>query len=705
MVDRVEEKLSQSEFDVNSYIKDVALQYDSFEELTKHKKKIQSVSERTAQKLKQNVYQHYSLFIDTSREISALETEMYQLSHLLNEHQVLTSNIQNISQVEVESEKPTAVLFELNKQEKHTIASLLETVEGSSTVTEVPSRYVVYVSNLLELDPEKQEPVEIMRAFLLNDSLLLATLIKGKRKGPVRYHFRVLYELDNLAVVDVKDTEKMKHLFQIRMFPVSHMFQADNEAIKMQWIKQLEVTKQRLVTEREQVKQLESSAQEKMGSRRQRDDRKGMRSLQRQATELATPSWVKDAPENLDVYIAQREFEQAVNLIDKLKSHLKDSSDQIALRDIRVRVNYRVNLLGEVLMKELQSSPSGSLRGGPRAARKAISLLLRLGRASKACELFLENHSRINEHELKQIKLEGATTIYITNISTAFFTSLSNAAKEFTEAFKNNSSTYSSFVTWAIKELYSFLKDYCIESIFPPVRSNLNFVMVTECVSIIRTQCAMLTKAGLDLDFKVMNFLHSQLVQALVDARELLENKLSTLGSTDTWDPMDCRQNQAQVAQIILHLTNIGIPSPSNLVKNNIVDLSKTIFTSCQSILSYIDSYFKIHTPELLEAFTDSLGDLFRYIIVSIIGKTMEEPRFLPKTDFLIKNAELLILSALPALTLKIQKTIDREIPEMVALQDELKKHVELVSSGIPADAHFESDEEESDEDDDEGRV
>lgn len=693
----VEDRLSHEEFDVNNYIKEVANNYDSSEELAKHKKKIQSVAEKTAQKLKQNVYQNYSLFIDTSREISALETEMYQLSHFLNEHQGLTSAIQSISQAESEEKQSQS---DSNKQEKHTIASLLETVEGSSTVTEVPSRYVVYVSNLLEVDQEKHEPVDVMRAFLLNDSLLLATLLKGKRKGPVKYHFHVLYELDNLAVVDVKDTEKMKHLFQIRMFPDSHMFQADNENIKLQWIKQLDLTKQKLVTEREQVKQLESSTQQKLGSRRERDV-KGIKSLQRQTTEIATPPWVKDAPENLDVYIAQREFEQAVNLIDKLKSHLKDCSEQIALREIRVRVNYRINLLGEVLMKELQLSPSGSLRGGPRAARKAISLLLRLGRASKACELFLENHSRINDHELRQIKLEGATTIYITNISVAFFSSLSNAAKEFTEAFKNNSTTYSSFVTWAVRELDSFLRGYCIDSIFPPVKSNLNFSMVTECVSIVRTQCLSLTKTGLDLDFKVMTFLHPYLSEALVDAEKLLEEKLSTLGSADTWDPMDCRQNTAQVAQIILQLANIGVPSPSNLVSDNIVDLSKTVFTSCQSILNYVDSYLKIHTPELLEGFTESLCDLFRHVIVSVICKAMEEPRFLPKTDFLIKNAELLILSALPALAIKIQKSIDREIPEMVSLQEELKKHMELVSSGLPTDVRIDSE----DSEDDEGRV
>ena len=695
----VEEQLSASDFDVNGYIKSVAYRFDSSEDLKKHRKHIQSVAEKTAGKLKQNVYQNYALFIDTSREISALESEMYQLSHLLNEHQGLTASAQSVSAPLAEDSAPLE-----DESEKHTIASLLETVEGSAMVTDVPGRYIIYVSNLREFDSshQKMEPLETVRAFLLNDSLLLATLIKVKRKGPIKYHFQALYELDNLAVVNMKDTEKLKHLFQIRMFPESHTFQAENENMKCLWMKHLESTKQKLVHERQTFKQIvdtSSGSGSKLGSRRAKETGK----LTRQMTEVGAPQWVKDAPENLDVCIAQREFEQAVNMIDQVKSFLKDSSDQLVLRNTRARVNHRINLLGEVLMKELQSSPSGSLRGGPNTARKTITLLLRLGRASKACELFLANHSRINDHELRHIKLEGATTIYIGNVSSAFFTSLLNAASEFSEAFKNNQSSFSSFVTWSIRELDMFLKQYCIEGIFPPVKSNLNFQMVADCVETIRTQCSSLLKSGLDLDFKVMNFLHPHLQTALKHAQELLEEKISVIGDTDTWDPMDCRQNQAQVAEVIVQLDNIGVPSPSNIVTNGIIDLSKTTFSSCKLILGYVDCYFKIHTPELLEGFASCLCELFRHII-GIISKAMSDTTLLPKSDFLVKNAELLIYSVLPALALKIEDKVKRTIPEMLKLHDELKEHMELMKSGIHQ-AGEEEEEGEFDSDEDNGLV
>ena len=143
----VEDKLTSESFDVHTYIRDVAREMDSSMELKRHKRAIQEVAEHTAQKLKQNVYQNYALFINTSKEISSLEAEMYQLSHMLNEHESLTRDLSNVALSAVEAEIGDAG----TEAEKHSIASLLETVEGCSSVTEVPGRFLIYSSALTEL--------------------------------------------------------------------------------------------------------------------------------------------------------------------------------------------------------------------------------------------------------------------------------------------------------------------------------------------------------------------------------------------------------------------------------------------------------------------------------------------------------------------------------------------------------------------------
>jgi hypothetical protein len=48
------------------------------EEVLAHRKLIQDLSDETSTQLKHNVYQNYSQFIETAKEISHLESDMYR---------------------------------------------------------------------------------------------------------------------------------------------------------------------------------------------------------------------------------------------------------------------------------------------------------------------------------------------------------------------------------------------------------------------------------------------------------------------------------------------------------------------------------------------------------------------------------------------------------------------------------------------------
>ena len=497
----VEGKLASEDFEVQRYIRDVAFRYDSSAELKQHKRRIQGLADQTAQKLKQNVYKNYELFIDTSKEISSLEAEMYQLSHLLHEHEVLTHSIQSVSLTEEGSAGPSMTA---EKREKLSIASLLESVEGCSIVTEVPGRYLVHCSHLVELDQESYEANQLVKAFLLNDSLMIGSLIK-KRRGPVRYRYQALYELDNMAIVDVKDSDLVTNAFKVLMFPDSHLYQAENITSKQQWIEMLETTKRKHKVSRDVVKKGAGSRPERQ---HERGVRQSLTDAEHRQAELLTADWLKDVPENLDVYIAQREFEQAVSLIEKTKTYLKDFSDSHALRDVRARLNHRINQLSKVLMKELEASPSGSLRGGPRAARRAVGLLLRLGRSAKACELFLKNHRQIIIRDLEDVKTEGATSLYIANLSAVFFKGLHNAALEFVRAFGENNGSYSAFIVWCYNQLCYFTQKSA-----PVIFDSKSLATVTDCVSAVCKECDSLQAIGIDLTFALLSLYNPHLCQ------------------------------------------------------------------------------------------------------------------------------------------------------------------------------------------------
>lgn len=65
------------------------------QELQQQRKTIQAVSESTNLMLKKNVYRNYMQFIETAKEITHLESEMYQLSHLLFEQKSLLEVLVN----------------------------------------------------------------------------------------------------------------------------------------------------------------------------------------------------------------------------------------------------------------------------------------------------------------------------------------------------------------------------------------------------------------------------------------------------------------------------------------------------------------------------------------------------------------------------------------------------------------------------------
>lgn len=99
---------------------------------------IQELADLTSAQLKRNVYQNYMLFIDTAKEISHLESEMYQLSQLLSEQRSLLNTLGTLKTPEVRFEQALETQQEslndsANKEEdqKQKLIQLLENVEGA----------------------------------------------------------------------------------------------------------------------------------------------------------------------------------------------------------------------------------------------------------------------------------------------------------------------------------------------------------------------------------------------------------------------------------------------------------------------------------------------------------------------------------------------------------------------------------------------
>ncbi len=99
------------------------------------------------------------------------------------------------------------------------------------------------------------------------------------------------------------------------------------------------------------------------------------------------------------VFIAQREFEQAVNLVFRAQNFCQSHSGSPHVREAAAKLEARTRHLLGVLENEL--SAEKSVQGGPRAARRAVQLLVKLNRSTQACDLFLQHRRAILHNAIR----------------------------------------------------------------------------------------------------------------------------------------------------------------------------------------------------------------------------------------------------------------------------------------------------------------
>ncbi|XP_065186827.1 exocyst complex component 8-like isoform X2 [Sycon ciliatum] len=665
ITDPLAERLSAPGFDAEAYVRELSRNCVGDLELQSHRKRIQAVSEETSQALKKNVYKNYTQFIETSKEISYLEAEMYQLSHQLTEERLLLQSFYDLSLKDESAQREKK-----QEKEKTNLASLLETVEGCSQVTEVPGRYVVHQGTLMHLKSETLEAKQLIRAFLLNDSLMLTSILR-KRRGPIRYRFLALFELDNLAVVNLKETDEQSNMFKVLMFPDNYVFQTETPEKKAEWLQIIDSTKQ---------------IHKYMEDAQKRNAAEGQKKTQ----DLLSVDWLKEVPEDLDVFLAQRDFEAAVKLVQKTTEYLSDFQHSQAARDIRNRVESRVKNVCQQLVTELQGASGTAGKSNPSAVRRVVAMLVKLGRSAKACELFLKNYSRVIDHHFRQLKIEGNTSLYISRLSSTFFFGLIEAAEEFRKAFSENNDSASAFVVWCLDELSDFVQRFGSQ-VFG---GGNTLSVVAECVHTAAQYCDKLKDVGLELTFQFRSQILSDLSLCLGDSREQLVEQLRHRANAEDWACLDFSKKPEGLSQLIFDMEAFGVDDFKNLVYDGSkVDIARTTVEFCRCVYAFIQDGMKIYIPSLHDTFISCLCILFECQIVHI-KSVLEEDAFLQHHDFIRKNAMFIMETFLPIMEEKLEDAFGRGLDQLMDLHAELEDLL-AGGEGLDESGRVEDDEEE----------
>lgn len=674
--------MGSDDFSPEKYVKELSQRCVGGPELRRLCKKVKGFSDDTNSLLKRNVYQNYMQFIESAKEISHLESEMYQLSHLLSEQKSLLSSLattsilgdENVILRRLEENKETKPNKEEINREK--IAQILEKVEGCKEVLEVPGRVYLYEGSLLELDPVENTVIKFVQAFLFSDGLMIAKKNSNSREL-MKYIFEAMYELGSLAVVNVRDLGSIKHAFKLLIFPDTRVFKCQSSTIKKEWLEKFDQAKKARLSH----DQKRDSISEKPPSRSASIDYPSLNPFEEQEEEpgFKHPDWFLEIPEELDVCIAQRHFEEAVVFLQKSKDyiaeflHSNNNQPDHVLSDIQRKVEQKHNVLTDVLTKELEVKPDKSLQGGLKASRRAVRLLNQLERSNQACDLFLKLCTCMLKIQYKRVKREGSTTMYIKHLSSVIFTNICHMTEEFLRAFPDSPTCYSVYVVWVSRELSQFTTHFIKQAFVP----QTSFRTLTECIVHVRWQCDRLCSYGVDLGYQVDGALRTYITKALKDAKDKLCDSVKVRASEDKWIPTNLK-SKTGLTKFLQEYSEMGLKLDSYITGDVWLQLTTNTLAFTKLIINLLNDVLKIRTTELIHAINETLYSVFdaqiRHNELALRSEKESEQR-----KFITKNAEFLLVTLVDV----CQKKYKEEIGFSCETLSKLQKEYSALLNGI----------------------
>lgn len=449
------------------------------------------------------------------------------------------------------------------------------------------------------------------------------------------------------------------------MFPEVRLFQCSSAALKKEWMSRIDQAKKKKLKLFERRHSSVGEAPnpfENDGSNPFEED-----SPTKKNAQLETPTWLLELPEELDVCIALREFEKAVDLIQKANAHCAAFPRSTMVRDTKIRIDNRSKQLVNILTEELKVSPDRSLHGGPRAARKAVGVLIRLGKSSKACNLFLKRCSAMLKQNMKQQKAEGATAGYVEKLCSVFFYSIATTGKEFSRAFGNNI-CMSLFICWAKAQLEQFVQTFSKHVFTPQVSASV----ASECIACARQQCDSLPEVGLDLSFVLNDLLSSHVERLVLEMRDKLLEAVKLRANDDKWRPQNL-QNAANCKKLLDDLREMGVHSAEIYLFDECwLYLTANITAFAKMYLNFLDDLLKLYTPSVHVQVNDALQLTFQtqlFHVKNALQKTSEPS----EKQFLVKNVSFL-LDISKIAERRFTAALDRSCPFLSELQEELTR-------------------------------
>ncbi|KAL1459650.1 hypothetical protein WDU94_011613 [Cyamophila willieti] len=685
MSDPMIKKLSSNDFIVEKFVKELSQHCVGGLELQQKRVEIGALAEETNTLLKKNVFHNYMLFIETAKEISHLEGEMYQLSHLLTEQRSLLATLAHSSIVEgvapLNTSVNTSVEQDKETQARKQLNDIMQKVEGCVPLLDSP-RVFILEGDLIELDPLENKPLRRVHAYLLSDMLILACPIQGSQG---RYQLSTCYDnLTSLAVVNIRH---IAAAFKLLAFPDTRVFQAPSASGKKEWLDKFEEIKK---SNKDQNSfQSKSDPADSPGNPfEQHEDEEDEEEEESGASEdLPSPSpsipeWLQEVPEDLDVLIVERHFEDAYNLIEKTREYLnenktstggRESLDAVFVTDMSKKLDARVDTLTAMLTKELKvtpentrGSPSAHLRPRNQYSLRDLALLISL---THDCDLFLALCSSILRAQLKRVRRDGPALNYVSSASTVFFTNLSLMTTELQKvAFPGTGECAAAFVVWATREFNLFVS-YVIRELFV-TQSSLS--SLSPCIAAVSTKCDQLTSLGLDLRYLLDGALRGPLTKALKETRDKLTDTIKLRCSEDKWKPFNLN-NRQQRDKFLAEFSEAGLASMTSYLTGDCwLRLSNNTILFTRLYLSLLQDCFNLANSDLLYNIEDTLYIVMQHQLKHV-DASLRNDQLADEREFIVQNADFILNNLLALCEKKFEQNFKFKSKKLAQVRKEFQ--------------------------------
>lgn len=590
--------LSQSDFDPQAYLR-AKLSHHSESSLRQFKSSLAAVKQAANDDLKRQVFKNYSEFITISKEIATLENDMLELKELLSEWKQLpqalelddSSSAASFSDAFPRSRASGKAnrnsTIDLQQIYRAQITSLWEGIEGSQKfLPYVPGRHLIAeASSFTELNAATYKPQQSVALFLLDDLLLIATRKKRQMSSKVRLVAERCFSLAEIVVIDLKDGGDLTNAIKIKRARETHVYRTDRAEDKRALLNAF----RRVAEELAKKRRNESYGAGAEGDARKRESTLlsspchapqsyaslGGRSMDdgglltsvseagdgdamqvgggmmaaaaaSAASERKDPGrWNNDFADELSVCIALREWDQAVTLIEKGRAVLSTytSTNDASWRDLSAKLTSLTSeLVSAISLDFVRQHLKKSL------VTRNASYLLRLDQGEKARQLFLDARTESLKKRTRQIKFEGDTGLYISELAMVHFALIKNTSEWYMAAFKDGSMA-SGFVEWASERV----EEYAVlfrRQVFgvqeqQDEAGTTNAEMVSEMREISLRLATQLNEVGLDFTF-------------LLD--RLLQPEPRTMADKHEQEEAEAGESDASVPTLVLtRSSRIGI--------------------------------------------------------------------------------------------------------------------------------------------------